>query len=77
MTLDEIRALFVDAGWHVEITLYPSGGRITLDGCERCGTGEGIYLTQSWKPGLGTTEADAIAKLRNGISKLKRVKADD
>lgn len=36
-------------GYHIDITLYPSGGRIDIIGCNEYGTDDDIYETSSWR----------------------------
>lgn len=49
MTIEEIKAALV--GYHVTISLYPTGGAIEITGCEECGTDESVILSSLWRDG--------------------------
>lgn len=72
MPNDFIKALKEEfKGYHLEIQLYPSGGRIEATGCEECGTSESIYEGVSWRDSRGQSFDEAKEKLKQklGISK--------
>ena len=72
MTNDTLAALKAEfAGYHLEISLYPSGGRIDATGCDECGTIEGIYVGVSWRDSRGQTFEEAKERLQQklGIGK--------
>lgn len=53
-------------GYHIDINIYPSGGRIELNGCEECGTEDDSSLYCSWRIGRAKLKDidDAIAYLK-------------
>lgn len=65
MTIDEIREAF--PGYHLEISLYPSGGVIEATGCEECGTNDNSFQSAIWRIHRGQTEAYAVNKLKQKL----------
>lgn len=62
MNTEEIRETF--KGYHVEINLFPSGGMVTLYGCDECGTNLDAMETITYKTDRGGTIEGAVAKLK-------------
>jgi len=62
MTIQEIRDQL--KGYHIEITLYPSGGMIEATGCFECGTDDSKCEAVSWKTHKGQDEKFAVDKLK-------------
>jgi hypothetical protein len=62
MTLADIREAF--PGYHVEIQMFPTGGVISLEGCEDCGTDGSEFYAAGWKPRRGRSLAVAIERLK-------------
>ena len=54
-------------GYHVDISLYPSGGMIDVNGCKECGTSEAVMHTALWKTKNGETLEWAIDKLKDKL----------
>jgi len=46
MDIEELRKTF--DGYHVDMSLWPSGGMVTIYGCEECGTESVDMLSASW-----------------------------
>ena len=60
--IEQIRKMFV--GYHVEIELYPAGGRVIIQGCSDCGTDE-IYRAAFWKHKKGEDIDKALKVLQS------------
>jgi len=51
-------------GYHLEIEIYPKGGKIIASSCEECGTKNGMYIS-AWKCGEKVQSLDdAIVDLK-------------
>ena len=66
MTTEEIREMF--DGYHVEINLYPSGGMLTIYGCDECGTKEMCVLGDSWNIGRGGSIENAVNNVKEKLN---------
>lgn len=63
--IDSINSKF--KGYHITITLFPSGGMIEAEGCEECNTCESIFEVARWKKGKGQTIDHAVTTLKNKL----------
>lgn len=69
----ELEALSADSllshfpGRHLQIDLYPSGGRIEATGCEECGGVESNFESVSWKTHLAQSFGFAVEKLKSKL----------
>lgn len=64
---EDLKAEF--KGYHIEIEIFPSGGRIEISGCERCGTDDNFIDDSSWKDGAGRTFDEAKELLKESIKR--------
>lgn len=68
MNINEIRKEL--KGYHIEISLYPSGGIIDVTGCEECGTDDSESAGCSWKEKNGETIRTAVNKLKTHLEAM-------
>ena len=54
-------------GYHVEVKVWPCGGRIDLEPCEICGTTEDDYEGTSWHHERSESLSTAIEKLKGKL----------
>lgn len=69
MNIDEIRTEL--KGYHIEIELVPSGGVVSVSGCEECGTVDDLYESVMWRHRPSSrikTIEEAVAQL---VQRLK------
>jgi hypothetical protein len=61
-------------GYHIEISLYPSGGMIEAVGCEECGTDELVMEAALWRYERGEVNNidDAVKRLKEQLTKHRR-----
>lgn len=63
----ELREAF--KGYHFEISFFPAGGSICVEGCEQCGTEPGMHFG-GWRTRAVNgprTLSEAVAKLLKGM----------
>ena len=66
ITIQEIREEL--KGYHLEIMIYPTGGKIEAAGCEECGTDDSQFEVAGWKLHKGETIFDAIDKIKRKLA---------
>ena len=56
-------------GYHIELTLYPSGGMIDAQGCEECGTKDDSFESARWsiQRHRNATMDDAVKELKTKL----------
>ncbi len=64
----ELRSLF--NGYHVNVSIFPSGGHIEISGCGECGTSDHVFESTSWKLRKDETLITAMAKLEQKMDRL-------
>ena len=75
MTLQEIRDAF--PGYHVNISLWPTGGQIELRGCEECGTVDFHLFSENWREGVVPYFDGEVRSLANAVKRLQAVIAKE
>lgn len=60
--LEKLQAQF--KGYHISLSLFPSGGMIDAEGCKQCGTEDHVFESTRWKEKKDQSIDDAVARLK-------------
>jgi hypothetical protein len=64
-------------GYHFEISVYPSGGNIDIEGCDECGTESGEFEFMIWrKAAKGSGHPSSLYEAVEALAAIVRARKE-